>query len=86
MQTTYNQGGHNFWVAGVHYKKTDTCTRGMFAINPAQYNDILSLAAIKGIKEMFIISTCNRTEIYGLADDVHQLTDLVCRVSGGDQF
>ena len=68
----------NFFVAGINYKKTDADTRGQFAINNDQYEDILNLAPSLGLDSLFILSTCNRTEIYGFADHSAQLIDLLC--------
>jgi glutamyl-tRNA reductase len=73
----------NFFVAGINYKKTDTGIRGSFAIGPEQYNNILSLAAGFGVRDLFILSTCNRSEIYGIAEQPAQLIDLFCSQTQG---
>jgi glutamyl-tRNA reductase len=73
-----------FFVAGINYKKTDAGIRGNFAISPDQYNTILTNAARIGLKELFVLSTCNRTEIYGLAPDADTLIRLLCEVTVGD--
>jgi len=73
-----------FFVAGINYKKTDAAVRGSFAINPEQYSLILTNAARIGLKELFVLSTCNRTEIYGLAPDADTLIRLLCEVTVGD--
>jgi glutamyl-tRNA reductase len=73
-----------FFVAGINYKKTDAGIRGNFAINPDQYNTILDNARRLGLKELFVLSTCNRTEIYGLAPDANTLIQLLCNVTVGD--
>ena len=67
-----------FFIAGINYKKTDADVRGKLAINNEQYQNILSLAPSFGLSELFILSTCNRTEIYGFADNISQLIDLLC--------
>jgi glutamyl-tRNA reductase len=67
-----------FFIAGINYKKTDAAVRGQFAINTEQYQHILSLAPSFGVNELFILSTCNRTEIYGFAESISQLIDLLC--------
>ncbi len=74
--------GH-FFVAGSNYKKSDAAIRGHYAILPDQYATILSSAAAIGLKEVFVLSTCNRTEIYGLAPDVHTLIQILCSVTMG---
>lgn len=73
-----------FFVAGINYKKTDAAIRGDFAISSDQYATILTNAAAKGLKELFVLSTCNRTEIYGLAPDANTLIQLLCGVTVGD--
>ena len=74
-----------FWIAGINYKKTDATVRGQFAIQKEQYTSILKQARALGLNEVFILSTCNRTEIYGFADDVSQLTNLLCSETAGDK-
>ena len=74
----------HFFIAGINYKKTDASIRGQFAINPTQYESILQKATQSGIKELFILSTCNRTEIYGIAPKKEILIDLLCSETAGD--
>ncbi|NCT94104.1 MAG: glutamyl-tRNA reductase [Chitinophagaceae bacterium] len=73
-----------FFVAGINYKKTDAGTRGDYAVGPEQYAAILDKAAEAGLSEIFVLSTCNRTEIYGLAPDVQTLISLLCAHTTGD--
>ncbi|ANE51129.1 glutamyl-tRNA reductase [Flavisolibacter tropicus] len=74
----------NFYVAGINYKKSDASIRGQFAITNEQYEAILTLAAERGLNELFILSTCNRTEIYGFGYSSEQLIDLLCSQTAGD--
>src|SRR5260370_42148231 len=74
-----------FFIAGINYKKTDAAIRGMFAINNEQYTNILNLAPAHNLHSLFIISTCNRTEIYGFADDATRLIDLLCTQTTGNK-
>ena len=85
MQTKDRQNIENFRVVGVNYKKTDASVRGLFAVNNEKYDQLLSVAGEYGLNEFFILSTCNRTEIYGFAEDESQLTDLICSVTTGDK-
>jgi glutamyl-tRNA reductase len=73
-----------FFIAGINYKKTDEAIRGSFAIGDDQYARILEAAKLTGVKELFILSTCNRTEIYGLSSDVSTLIELLCAETAGD--
>jgi len=72
-----------FYIVGINYKKTDATIRGQFAISNEQYEKLLSLAPTHQLSELFILSTCNRTEIYGFADNARQLADLLCSATMG---
>ena len=73
-----------FFITGINYKKTDAAIRGQFAISNEQYEKILSLAPSHHLHELFILSTCNRTEIYGFAVEPSLLSILRCTKSAGD--
>src|ERR1700730_1633956 len=68
----------NFFIAGINYKKTDAITRGQFAINNGHYDNILKLAPFYNVDSLIVLSTCNRTEIYGFAESADQLINLLC--------
>jgi glutamyl-tRNA reductase len=72
-----------FYVAGINYKKTDAIIRGQFAIGSERYGKILSAARAHHLTELFVLSTCNRTEIYGFADNAEQLINLLCMETEG---
>ena len=76
MEGHYFKNISNFFVAGINYKKSDASIRGQFAISNEQYERILQKAADQGLDELFILSTCNRTEIYGFAYCSGQLAEL----------
>ena len=80
-----NSSIQQFFIAGVNYRKTDAAIRGLFAVNQDQYASILATAAEQGLNEVFIVSTCNRTEIYGLANSADELIDLLCSVTTGEK-
>jgi glutamyl-tRNA reductase len=84
MNSHYFKNIDNFFVAGINYKKSDASVRGLFAIGNEQYSAIMEAAAAEGIGELFVLSTCNRTEIYGIAHCPHQLVKLLCSQTAGD--
>lgn len=84
MNTEYLKDISDFYVVGINYKKSDACVRGQFAIGPKQYENILQKAGEQGLNEVFVLSTCNRTEIYGFAFCSHQLVELLCSQTVGD--
>jgi len=76
--------GKYFFVAGINYKKCDTAIRGQYALNNEMAGTVLQDAKAIGLQEVFILSTCNRTEIYGLAHSADTLIELLCRRTAGD--
>ncbi len=73
----------SFFIAGINYKKNDASTRGQFSISNDQYAQILLSAPKYGISQLFVLSTCNRTEIYGFAEDANELGKLLCTQTQG---
>ncbi|MEO7524143.1 MAG: glutamyl-tRNA reductase, partial [Ferruginibacter sp.] len=73
----------SFFMAGINYKKTDASIRGQFAINCQQYEQVISNAPSFGICEFLVLSTCNRTEIYGFTADSNALCALLCSQTEG---
>lgn len=71
-------------IAGINYKKAEAEMRGLFAIDNVQHASILSAAGFLGLNELFVLSTCNRTEIYGFTDDAETLINLLCSKTAGD--
>ncbi|HLI94137.1 MAG TPA: glutamyl-tRNA reductase, partial [Puia sp.] len=49
-----------------------------------QYEKIVRLAPSFNVTELFVLSTCNRTEIYGFADNSAHLAALLCTQTTGD--
>jgi glutamyl-tRNA reductase len=84
MQGSHSKDIAHFHIVGINYKKTDAAIRGSFAINQLQYQQLLEDAKAIHMDDVFVLSTCNRTEIYGFAEDPQQLVDLVCRETDGD--
>jgi glutamyl-tRNA reductase len=84
MDAQYFKNITHFFVAGINYKKSDASMRGRFAVSSEQYASIMEAAAQVGLTELFILSTCNRTEIYGFAHHSKQLIDLLCSQTAGD--
>lgn len=84
MDNHYFKNIAHFFVVGINYKKSDAALRGQFAVTTEQYAAILQQAAHQGLNELFILSTCNRTELYGFAHSSDQLINLLCSQTAGD--
>lgn len=73
----------NFYAIGLNYKKADAEIRGHFSINDIAKEKILLKAKADGIPSLTVISTCNRTELYGFAQHPYQLIKLLCEHTNG---
>lgn len=85
MNGPHNDDISRFYIAGINYRKSDAAVRGEFAVSPENYQLILAEALKSDIKEIFILSTCNRTEIYGIASHPSSLIDLLCKYTAGNK-
>jgi len=74
--------GERFFVVGLSFKKTDLTQRNLFAFNAQQCADIYKDTQSDCLKEFFILSTCNRTEVYGFAPCEYLLTGLLQQHAG----
>lgn len=84
MISQYKCPVNDFCLVGINYKNTDVAARGIFSIGAERYKDILKLAPLYGVQNMFVLSTCNRTEIYGLTEDPAYLMMLLKGNTTGD--
>jgi glutamyl-tRNA reductase len=84
MNETGTPDINRFYAIGINYKKTDAAIRSRFAVSHAQYEAILTDAFSNPSRDLFILSTCNRTEIYGMAGDANQLIELLEKHTSGD--
>ncbi len=77
-----------FYAIGLNYKKADAEIRGKFSIADAAKKKILAQAKEDGLPSLTVISTCNRTELYGFAQHPYQLIKLLCHHTNGtvDEF
>ncbi|PWU04589.1 MAG: glutamyl-tRNA reductase [Bacteroidetes bacterium] len=66
-----------FSVIGINYHKADAATRGSFAVGSDSYMRATEIARALNLSDLIILSTCNRTEVYGLASP-EILSGLLC--------
>lgn len=83
-----NSSEGNFYAIGLNYKKADAEIRGHFSIDEHSKQRILIDAKSEGIASLTVLSTCNRTELYGVAQHPYQLIKLLCEHTNGtiDEF
>jgi glutamyl-tRNA reductase len=73
-----------FYMAGISFKKTDTEHRSKFSITPEQTTTAYGKSS-NCLQHFFILSTCNRTEIYGFAPCEYVLLAFIQSLSGASQ-
>ncbi|WP_442266795.1 glutamyl-tRNA reductase [Tenacibaculum sp. ZS6-P6] len=73
----------NFYNIGVSYVKADAKTRGKFSLSKEDQISLLEEAKSMGFDGIFVLSTCNRTEISGFAPRPCLLIELLCKYSQG---
>lgn len=73
----------NLYNIGVSYKKADAQTRGKYSLSKENQIKLLEDAKEMGF-DVFVLSTCNRTEITGFAEHPYQLIKLLCDYSEGN--
>ncbi|WP_047789746.1 glutamyl-tRNA reductase [Tenacibaculum mesophilum] len=78
-----NKHHNNLYNIGVSYKKADALIRGKFSISKENQIQLLEEAKQRGIDGIFVLSTCNRTEICGFAEHPFQLISMLCKYSNG---
>ncbi len=77
-------GQEHFYNIGVSYKKADAEMRGKFSVSKENQVALLQAAKNKGVSGVFIISTCNRTEVFGFVNRPCLLIELLCDFSEGN--
>jgi glutamyl-tRNA reductase len=69
---------NSFCIAGINYRKSDISIRGKFSLLPEHSILLLKQAVSKKFPGCMVLSTCNRTEIYGMCDHPHELIEMLC--------
>lgn len=72
-----------FYAIGLSYKKADAEVRGHFSLSDTAKQSLLSQAKRNGIVSVLVVSTCNRTELYGFVEHPYQLIHLLCENTKG---
>lgn len=81
--TTSTKRASRFYLIGLSYKKADAQIRGHFSLPETTQQRILEEASVTGIEAMSLVSTCNRTELFGFAEHPYQLIKLLCKYTPG---
>ena len=72
-----------FYAVGVSHKTATIDHRGYFSLSDSQLHALFLDAKEKGIQDLLVINTCNRTEIYAWTFSDSELVELLCTHSEG---
>ena len=78
IKTSYNNSLNSFCIVGINYRKSDMDIRSRFSLSADQTQNILQQSSAKKISGCLALSTCNRTEIYGICNDPNVFAQLLC--------
>lgn len=84
METFNRTKNTYFYAIGISYQKADAELRGKFSLTEEHREKLSHQARISGIESLLVISTCNRTELYGFAQHPFKLIKLLCDFTQGD--
>ena len=76
---------HHLFVVGVSYKTANIDLRGKFSLNDTQHHALFLEAQKQKIKDLIVVNTCNRTELYAWVPNSEILVNLLCNHSNGDR-
>lgn len=73
-----------FYAIGISYQKADAALRGKFSLTDSDREKLYEQALTEGFVSLMVISTCNRTELYGFAEHPFKLIKLLCDFTRGE--
>ena len=76
---------HHFFFLFLSYKTANIDDRGKFSLNDTQHHALFLEAQKQKIKDLIVVNTCNRTELYAWVPDSEILINLLCNHSDGDR-
>lgn len=83
MKREKNSKYNSFYCVGLSFRKANVDIRGRFTLDAEHQTRLLDGARAVGISDVFVVSTCNRTEVYGFAEHPFQLIKLLIEHSQG---
>lgn len=78
IQNSYKNSLKSFCIIGINYRKSDMSVRGKFSLSQDETVLLLKQSLAKKIPGCLALSTCNRTEIYGICEDPRELIEMLC--------
>ncbi|MEO9144632.1 MAG: glutamyl-tRNA reductase [Ginsengibacter sp.] len=76
--TTYHNSLNSFCIVGINFRKNNVSVRSKFSLSPEQTAILLHRAAANKVSGCLVLSTCNRTEIYGITNEPNEFAKMLC--------
>ncbi|OTG81773.1 glutamyl-tRNA reductase [Acinetobacter sp. ANC 4648] len=75
----------SFFVLGVNHQTASVELRERVAFNPERLKDLLAVQRQhQSLNDMVVVSTCNRTEVYAMAENAEMVLDWLAHTNGID--
>ncbi len=81
-QNSYIPQTSNFAVLSISYEKADAETRGKFSFFDEHVKDFVQKVSHNQVGDAFVVSTCNRTEIYTTTSNYLLVAEEYCNSVG----
>lgn len=72
----------NFFVLSISYEKADAQIRGKFSFFEGYVKEFINRVNQKKLGDVFVVSTCNRVEIYTMTLDYTAVVEQYCQMIG----
>lgn len=72
----------NFAVLSISFEKSDALTRGKFSFFDDHIKNFVHEIHAQNLGDAFVVSTCNRTEIYTTTPNYLLIAELYCKIIG----
>ena len=83
INTSEESALSRLFVVGINYRQSTAAERSLFSAGKMVQENILSAAKQSGLCSVFLLSTCNRTELFAYAADESILIELLVTYSKG---
>ncbi|MDX2246391.1 MAG: glutamyl-tRNA reductase [Bacteroidia bacterium] len=70
-------------VVGISHRQASLAIREQFRLSESSAKALIEAILSQGGENALVLSTCNRTEVYATGLTVREVSDLLCRYSGG---
>ena len=71
------------FVVGINYRHSTAAERSLFSANKLVQENILIAAKQSGLRSAFLLSTCNRTELFAYTSEENILVELLVKYTKG---